>query len=322
MKILITGGLGFIGGRLGIHLSKNGHEIILGTRRYLSSPVWLPNAKIAVIDWESDESLRKACLGADLIIHTAGMNAKDCELNPVEAFNFNGLATYKLLTAAINCNVKTFFYISSAHVYSNPLQGVVDENMIPRNPHPYATSHLEGEKYVQEAKEKGLIHSTTLRLSNIYGTPTGPEVNCWMLLVNDLCRQAATFKQLRLTSSGLAQRNFITLSDVCAVISELIYISKSQTLPLVLNIGNTYSNTVHEMAISIQDRCKVVLGFSPEIILGSGDTVEVNKSLDFKSLYSYLFSNIIVNGRDTEIDELLNFCKKSFVISDAKIKLK
>jgi len=322
MKILITGGLGFIGGRLGIHLSENGHEVVLSTRKNLNPPVWLPTAGIAVVDWESDESLSKACLGADLIIHTAGMNAKDCELNPVEAFNFNGLATSKLLTAAINCNVKTFFYISSAHVYSNPLQGVIDENMIPRNPHPYATSHLEGEKYVREAKEKGLINSSILRLSNTYGAPTSPEVKCWMLLINDLWKQAATPKQLRLTSSGLAQRNFITLSDVCAVISELIYNSETQTLPLMLNIGNTNSNTVYEMAILIQDRCKAVLGFSPEIILNSGDAVEVNKSLDFKSLYSYLFSNMIVNDRNTEIDELLNFCKRSFVGSDAKIKVK
>ena len=112
MKILITGGLGFIGGRLGIHLSKNSHEIVLGTRRNLNSPVWLPNVKMAVIDWESDESLIKACLGADLVIHAAGMNAKDCELDPEGALNFNARATAKLLAAAISSDVKTFFYLS------------------------------------------------------------------------------------------------------------------------------------------------------------------------------------------------------------------
>ena len=322
MKILITGGLGFIGGRLGIHLSKNSHEIVLGTRRNLNSPVWLPNVKMAVIDWESDESLIKACLGADLVIHAAGMNAKDCELDPEGALNFNARATAKLLAAAISSDVKTFFYLSSAHVYSNPLQGVINENTLPSNSHPYATSHLKGERYAQKTKEKGLINSTVLRLSNAYGTPASPEVNCWMLLVNDLCMQAVTSKQLRLTTSGIAQRNFITLSDVCAVISELIHKSESQTLPLMLNIGNAYSSTVYEMAVLIQERCMEVLGFSPEIIFDSGDSDQVNESLDFKSLYSYLYKNSIINNRHKEIDELLNFCKKSFVNNGSRIRVK
>jgi hypothetical protein len=90
----------------------------------------------------------------------------------------------------------------------------------------------------------------------------------------------------------------------------------------MLNIGNAYSNTVHEMAILIQDRCKAVLGFSPEIILNSGDAVDINKLLDFKSLYSYLFRSTIINNRNIEVDELLNFCKKFFVSGDAKIRVK
>ena len=62
MKILITGGLGFIGGRLGIHLFESGHEIILGTRKNINPPVWLPAASMKMMDWESDDSLNEACL--------------------------------------------------------------------------------------------------------------------------------------------------------------------------------------------------------------------------------------------------------------------
>jgi UDP-glucose 4-epimerase len=312
MKILITGGLGSIGGRLGVHLSENGHEIVLGTRKNLKPPGWLPTAKMVMMDWESDESLNQACLNIDLVIHAAGMNADDCELNPVAALNFNGNATSKILTAAVNNGVKTFFYLSTAHVYSNPLQGLVDENTTPTNPHPYATSHLEGEKHAREAKDKGLINSTILRLSNTYGAPTSPEVNCWNLLVNDLCMQATLSKQLRLSTSGKAQRNFITLSDVCNVIKELIYKSESQILPLTLNIGNTYSSTVYEMAVLVQYRCEIVLGFRPDIIINSDNSSQENTSLDFRSSYSNLFQNKIKNNRNSEIDELINFCKKHF----------
>jgi UDP-glucose 4-epimerase len=274
-----------------------------------------------MMDWESDESLNEACLDIDLVIHAAGMNASECELNPVAALNFNGNATSKIVTAAVNNGVKTFFYLSSAHVYSSPLQGLIDENTIPANPHPYATSHLEGEKYVREAKDKGLINSTVLRLSNTYGTPASPEANCWKLLVNDLCMQATISKQLTLSTSGEAQRNFITLSDVCNAIKELIYKSESQILPLTLNIGNTHSSTVYEMAVLVQYRCEVVLGFRPDIIVNSDNLSQENTSLNFKSLYSHLFQNEIENNRNSEIDGLIYFCKKYFGNNSSLIEM-
>jgi UDP-glucose 4-epimerase len=312
MKILITGGLGYIGGRLSLHLSKNGHEIVIGTRKNSKPPSWLPTAKMVMMDWDSDESLNKACLDIDLVIHAAGMNADDCKLNPVASLNFTRNATSKILTAAVNNGVKTFFYLSTAHVYSSPLQGLIDENTIPANPHPYATSHLEGEKHAREAKDKGLINSTILRLSNTYGAPISPEVNCWKLLVNDLCMQATTSKQLKLSTSGTAQRNFITLSDVCNIIKELIYKSESQILPLALNIGNTYSSTVYQMAVLVQYRCQVILGFKPDILVNSDNSSQENSAFAFKSLYSNLFENEIKNNSNSEMDELIIFCKKHF----------
>lgn len=310
MKILITGGLGFIGGRLGILLSRKGHEVILGSRRNLLSPSWLPDARTVVTDWDSVDSLKKACLGADIVIHAAGMNAKDCKIDPIGALEFNGHATCALLKAAISSRVKTFFYISSAHVYSNPLQGVIDENSLAINSHPYATSHLMGERAVNNAKEEGLINSTVLRLSNAYGAPASPEANCWMLLVNDLCMQAVTTKQLRLNTSGMAQRNFMTLSDVCTAINELINKSESQILPPVLNLCNAHSNTAREMANMIQGRCLEVLGYAPDIQVNNEHSIEVNNSLDLKSQYSYLYKSFMKDDWKAEIDELLNFCKK------------
>jgi UDP-glucose 4-epimerase len=124
--------------------------------------------------------------------------------------------------------------------------------------------------------------------------------------------QATISKQLRLSTSGKAQRNFITLSDVCNVIKELINKSESQILPPTLNIGNTYSSTVYEIAVLVQHRCEVVLGFRPDIIVNSDNSSQENTSLDFKSLYSNLFDNEIKNNSNSEIDELINFCKKHF----------
>ena len=51
MRILIAGGFGFVGGRLGVHLAKQGHKIVLGTRKSVAPPLWLPTAEVAKIDW-------------------------------------------------------------------------------------------------------------------------------------------------------------------------------------------------------------------------------------------------------------------------------
>jgi hypothetical protein len=66
------------------------------------------------------------------------------------------------------------------------------------------------------------------------------------------------------------------------------------------------------MAVLVQYRCEVVLGFRPDIIVNSVNSSQENTSLDFKSAYSNLFQNEIKNNRNGEIDELINFCEKYF----------
>jgi UDP-glucose 4-epimerase len=88
MRILITGGFGFVGGRLAVHLAQVGHKIILGTRHSTASPEWLPHAEVAKIAWDDEVALERLCDGVDVIIHAAGMNAQDCATDPVAALAF------------------------------------------------------------------------------------------------------------------------------------------------------------------------------------------------------------------------------------------
>ena len=60
MRILITGGFGFIGGRLGKNLDDAGHQVVLGARKLQESPTWLPNADVEVTSWTDSRLLGKA----------------------------------------------------------------------------------------------------------------------------------------------------------------------------------------------------------------------------------------------------------------------
>jgi UDP-glucose 4-epimerase len=312
MRILITGGFGFVGGRLAVHLAQAGHQIILGTSHSIDSPDWLPQAEVVKTAWDDAAALEHSCAGVDVIIHAAGMNAQDCAAEPEAALAFNGFATAKLVAAASRSSVKKFIYLSTAHVYASPLAGVITEETCPLNLHPYATSHLAGEQAVLNPHPRGELKSIVLRLSNAFGAPMHKDANCWMLLVNDLCKQAVQTRQLVLQSSGLQQRDFIGLTEVCCVAEKLVDSDQFKQMN-VFNVGAGVSQSVLAMAQLIQQRCTKVLGFLPELQHKRGGVDEQHPTL------TYLTNNlntlgISCNSLDdsVEIDRLLQFCQAVF----------
>jgi UDP-glucose 4-epimerase len=313
MRILITGGFGFIGGRLGQYLQQNWHQVILGSRKASCPPEWLPHAEVAQINWGDSRSLKQVCSRVDVVIHAAGMNAQDCASDPVAALEFNGLETARLVAAASQVGVKRFIYLSTAHVYASPLVGTITEETCPRNLHPYATSHLAGEHAVLSAKQRGQIEGIVLRLSNAFGAPVHKDVNCWTLLVNDLCMQAVETRKLVLQTSGLQQRDFVGMTEVCRVVEHLAAGSVSSTQPCIFNVGSGMSQSVFAMAQSIQQRCAQVLGFDPVLQHVQGEAVEPPQMLSYRvdnSAELCIKSDFLDNL--AEIDSLLRFCQSTF----------
>jgi UDP-glucose 4-epimerase len=308
MRILITGGWGFIGGRLAQYLKEIGHSIVLASRVLHSSPEWLPGAEVVCIDWKSIVSLEQACEGVDIIIHTAGMNAKDCSTNPVAALEVNGLGTELLIQAAISQSVKRFIYLSTAHVYADPLVGEIFDTTIPLNPHPYATSHLAGEKSLLDVQRKGKLEGVVLRLSNTFGYPTNKEVNCWMLLVNDLCKQAVQKNHIEIKSSGLQYRDFISMQEVCRTISNII---ENNSISGCFNLCSENSITVLAMGEYIQKRSSIVLNTYPTLSAQALQNGEQHEALNLK-MTGLRKAGFYINSDYAEIDKLLLCCKKWF----------
>ena len=312
MRVLITGGLGFIGGRLAVHLSKRGFEVILASRLNQNAPAWLPTASMRKVDWHDDTKLSKLCEEVDVIVHSAGMNSKDCENNPFEAKQFNGLVTERLISSAINSKVRSFVYLSTAHVYKSPLIGYIDEFTPPTNKHPYATSHLLGESALLAAISNGEITGIVLRLSNAYGAPTSLNSSSWLLVVNDLCRQAITTKEMRLSTDGSQERDFIAISDVTRVIETYLANFSENEFPKIVNIGSGKSWTVYEMASLIQERCEEILGFKPNIFRKTPTSTLDHEKLLFYTAHPEAFKTRIKNETIFEIDSLLKFCYESY----------
>lgn len=312
MRILITGGFGFIGGRLGQHLLQSGHQVILGSRNTSSPPDWLPQAEVVQVDWDDGPGLEKICGGVDVVIQAAGMNAQDCAADPIASLEFNGLATARLVSAAMQADVKRFIYLSTAHVYASPLMGTITEDSCPRNMHPYATSHLAGENAVLGGRQRGEIECIVLRMSNAFGAPVHMDVNCWMLLVNDLCRQAVTEHSLTLRSAGLQRRDFVALQDVVRAFSHVINLTKEHVGDGVFNVGGAWAPRVIDIAELVQARCSVVLGFTPDIIRPEPRDGEVTLDLEFQMDRLFASGFELFGNAVAEIDATLLLCWGAF----------
>ena len=312
-RILIIGGFGFIGGRLAVQLAQAGHHIVLGTRSSQKAPDWLPEAAVTQIQWDANVALEASCKNIDVVIQAAGMNAQDCAADPVAGLAFNGVSTSRCLASAIRAGVKRFVYLSTAHVYASPLSGTITEETCPHNLHPYATSHLAGEHAVLGANQREQIQGIVLRLSNTFGAPIHKDANCWMLLINDLCRQAVQTRQLVLQSNGLQHRDFIALGDVCRVVERLADAHGESMRCSIFNVGAGVSHSVLAMAQLIQQRCLSVLGFEPELRRAQGRDDQHPLKLTYRAdNLAALGINFDSSDNVAEIDSLLRYCQSTF----------
>ena len=313
MRILITGGFGFVGGRVAAHLAQAGHTIVLGSRRAIGSPSWLPHAEVMQTDWDDEASLERSCKGVDLIVHAAGMNAQDCAADPVAALAFNGVATARLVSAATKAAVQSFIYLSTAHVYSSLLERSISEEDCPQNLHPYATSHLAGEKSVLWLNQGAHTQGIVFRLSNLFGFPMQKDVNCWMLLVHDLCKQAVQTRRMVLYSTGLQHRDFMSMTNFCSVIDRFVSCSGKDRLMGIFNIGSGTSQAVLTISKIIQQRCLVVLGFEPELQRKHDLAGDLFLPFDFQiTRLNKLGVNLDFSNNEAEIDKLLAYCQAMF----------
>ena len=307
--VLLTGGFGNLGGRISAALHIQGDwNIALASRTHTQAPTWAPNAKIINLDLLEKSQIKNACRDISAVIHLAALNDRQALESPIRAEQISGLGTRHLLESAIDSDVERFIFMSTAHVYRSPLEGTITELTPTENRHPYASGRMVGELAVAEFHKREEIIGVRLRCANGFGVPMDTHVNIWHVLVNDLCQQAVSSKQMNLQSSGNQQRNFIPISDICSAFLHLLKLDRSKIADGLFNLGGPSSLTVFEMAELIATRCGVVLGFTPSISRPNPSQDENYSGLDYRidKLQATGFSPKDLKAN--EIDAILRMC--------------
>jgi len=310
--VLLTGGFGNLGGRVAAALHDHGNwDIRLASRTHISPPAWAPLAEVIQLDVLNADEIARSCKGVSAVIHLAALNDRQAAQDPELAEAVSGRGTEALVNAAIENNVQRFVFMSTAHVYSSPLQGVITESTPTTNQHPYATSHFSGEHAVAERHVKEQFLGIRLRCANGFGYPMNPEVDIWHTLVYDLCKQVVATHKITLRSSGLQQRNFIAVSDICAAILHFLQLDATQVGDGLFNLGGSISTTVLEMATVVAARAHAVLGINATIDRQSPSMDELVIPLDYQINKLIATGFVPKNLVNEEIDRLLLMCAEN-----------
>jgi len=265
-KILITGGFGYVGGRIVTHLASKAHLSLTVASRRSSRPSWVPpSVNLTSLDFSNVAKAAEQLKGFDTVIHLAAMNEIECQKSPEQGLLINTLLSLKLLESSIKAGVRRILYFSTAHIYGAPLQGTITEHTLPRPVHPYALSHKHAEDYLLASHDRREIESVILRLSNGFGAPVTADVDRWTLLVNDLCQQVVKNQSIVLSSSGMQWRDFITLTDVCRATTHLLDIPRSSMGDAIFNVGGSMPWRVLKMAEKIADIARESFGMQVSI---------------------------------------------------------
>jgi len=316
MNILITGGLGYIGGRIANYLQKkdSNNHIILTTRDTNKAlPSWAGDFTVLQTNLLDEDSIAN-CLEnkeIDAIIHLAALNEIDSMKNPTLALEINTQGTYKLLSTANTHKVSRFIYFSTFHVYGEISGSIITEETQTRPFHPYAITHRAAEDFVTFFNHYHKIKTLILRLSNGYGYPMDRDINRWTLVFNDLCRQAVTSGRIILKSSGKQHRDFISLYDIARAIYHFLFAVPDKWGDGLYNLGDNCSMSILDVANKISDVYKTKYKKNVlEIKTGQDDRGSITSEPVQYSIEKIAKTGFTLKGNMiSEIERTMNVCE-------------
>ena len=250
MKILVTGGAGFIGKYLVRTLLEKGDSVTIfdnfsnSTKDSVSSLVDI-DAKIIQGDITKLLDIQNAVKDQDIVIHLAAkISVSESIRNPSETFQINVDGTRNVLIACEENHVKKLIVSSSAAVYGegSPADKLTEDSKT--NPiSPYGESKLKMEQVIKEFVSEHEINCIILRFFNIYGIGQTDE---YAGVITKFMERISQNKPLEIFGDGQQIRDFVAIQDVVNSICNSI--SKINSKKGTFNVASGNAITIKELA--------------------------------------------------------------------------
>ncbi len=216
MKVLVTGGAGFIGSHLADACLEAGHETVVVDDLSRGAREQVPRrAALYVMDIR-DGALRQVFEkhGPEAVFHHAAQaSVRDSVADPAEDARINILGSLNLVSLAVQFGVKKFIFASTGGaIYGNQDYYPADENHPVRPLSPYAISKLAFEKYLYFFRQTHGLKALSLRYSNVYGPRQDPYGEGGVVAI--FMERMLGDNPVTINGSGEQTRDFVYVGDV------------------------------------------------------------------------------------------------------------
>ena len=251
MKILLTGGAGYIGSHVLLSIIENKHEVVViddlstGNKNLIPDNVMFINSNINNAEKISNVLMKE---NFDLLLHFAGfIKVEESVQNPDKYFKNNTDNAIELFETCYKHNLQNIIFSSTAAAYGNPSNNESireDENLNPLNP--YGESKVKTEEYLLNNKDK--FNSIILRYFNVAGAD--PELRSGLIAnqpthLIKILSEVVVGKREKIyvygndynTEDGTAIRDYIHVSDLASIHLEAANYLLEKKISNIFNCG-------------------------------------------------------------------------------------
>ena len=258
MKILITGGAGFIGSHLCEKYTKEGHTVLCldnfmsGNLTNIRQLLDYRNFKLIKGDIRDFDLLEKVMRDVDVVFHLAAQIHVDrSSIEPKLTYDVNVMGTQNILEVARLYDAKKVIYASTSEVYGSALYAPIDEDHPLNAPHPYGASKIAADRMCYAYIQTYGMDISIIRLFNIFG-PRQMDIG-YGGVISIFTRRILSNIPPIIYGDGMQTRDYTYIADAVRAYDLMLNHNKPITEPI--NFGTGKEVSIIDLANKIIELC-------------------------------------------------------------------
>ena len=257
MRILVTGGAGFIGSHLCDAFAKDNHQVA-ALDNLSSGENLTPQTRLFQVDVRDADAVGVAMreFAPDTVVHCAAqLDVRASVIDPAFDASVNIVGGLNVLNAATQVGASRFIFASTGGaVYGEPQSLPVGESAPQRPESPYGLSKASFENYLELYRRRGQIVPVVLRYANVYGPRQGAGGEAGVVAV--FAKRLLAGERCTIFGDGTSARDYVYVGDVVA--ANRAALERGEGAPI--NIGTGELTTIDQTFAAVRDAVGEVMG--------------------------------------------------------------
>lgn len=243
MRVVITGGAGFIGANLAQRLVLDGTDVVVVDDLSSGSRQNLEGVHVSLVEGSilDPELLEEACAGADAVVHLAARGSVPLSVeDPMASHERNATGTALVLEAARRAGGAHVIVASSSSIYGSNPHMPRHEGLVPMPVSPYAATKLATESYALAWAAVYDLPVLAFRFFNVFGPLQSPD-HAYAAVVPSFVADALAGRPATVHGDGAQTRDFTYVGTVCDTIADALARTVTHEGPVNLAFGTCVS---------------------------------------------------------------------------------